>query len=70
MHVGTPPDAALDADSETHPALIVAAGGGSFWRRGVPIGVVVYQDDSMRRRPLPDQLVDLVDVVDLFLVNA
>jgi hypothetical protein len=34
LHAGTPPDAALDADSETHPALIAAAGGGSFWGRG------------------------------------
>jgi hypothetical protein len=57
---GTPPDAALDADSETRPALIAAASGGCFWRRGVPM---FYAPP-----PLPDRLVDQVDVV--FLVNA
>jgi hypothetical protein len=56
LHAGTPPDAALDADSETHPALIAAAGGGSF--------------EAAICRRFRDQLVDQVDVVDLLLANA
>ena len=62
MHARPPPIAQLHADDETNPALTIAADMPVF---GVSAGHYVHAADGYL-----SELVDLVDVVDVFLINA